>query len=90
MRKVSEASTVEVRGPTRTKGLRIPTVLAVALLGGASVAGLASSASCHDSNARADANSCELFCIPMTQDAGTVCDTCADAGHCPTGCEPIG
>ena len=73
-----------------TKPLRLPAVLAVVVLGGATVAGVASVVSCGDSHAKPDADSCELFCIPRTQDAGVTCETCADAGHCPTGCEPIG
>ena len=75
-----------------TKPLRLPAVLAVVVLGGASAAGLVSSVSCHGDNnsPKADANNCALFCIPLTQDAGVTCDTCADAGHCPTGCTPVG
>ena len=74
-----------------SRPLRVPAVLAVVVLGGASIAGLASAISCGDgSSSKSDASSCELFCIPVTQDAGSVCDSCADAGHCPTGCQPVG
>lgn len=77
----------------------MPAVLAVAVLGGVAVAGLASS-SCTKDKPVVDAASdgiasdgnmeCSLFCIPDGTDAGTVCSSCADAGNCPSGCRPVG
>jgi hypothetical protein len=75
------------------KRLRVPTALAVVVLGGGTAGGLVSSISCHDEHAQpppTDAASCAQYCIPHTFDAGIVCNTCADAGHCPSGCDPIG
>jgi hypothetical protein len=71
------------------KTLRVPAALAVVVLGGAAAGGLVSSISCHDAPAPADASGCEMYCVPTTYDAGTVCLPCADAGHCSTGCEAV-
>jgi len=79
----------------KKKALRVPAVIAYAVLGGAAVvAPLA--ASCGggsppvDGAVSGDGNACELFCVPDGTDAGTVCDSCADAGSCPSGCVPVG
>jgi hypothetical protein len=76
--------------------LRIPAVLACVVIGGVTALGLVDT-SCGGDRPPIDASvadgsgsACELFCIPDGTDAGTVCDTCADAGNCPSGCQPIG
>jgi hypothetical protein len=69
--------------------LRIPTVLACVVIGG--VAALGVDTSCGQDKPRVDAmTECALFCITDGTDAGTVCNTCADAGSCPSGCRPVG
>lgn len=75
-----------------TQRLRIPSVLAVAILGGASAATLMSAAGCGSDKPKQDASpQCELFCIPDGTDAAppSSCDSCADAGNCPVGCRPV-
>ena len=74
--------------------LRVPAVLACVVIGGLTAVGLTSScghgAPVDASVADGSGSECAQFCIPDGTDAGTVCDTCADAGNCPSGCQPVG